>query len=193
MPRGLHRFRRLFEARFPCCGAPAHHVPGDRVVLRTPTKDDADALLASIDDEVMQRNGWTVAHRSDWDHLFHHVDRHPQLWAQLAVELPDGEVVGLITGELHEALLVLGWWLAPGARGMGIGTSMLQQAIAFWSAHVRVDSIRASTEVDNEAARRQIEKAGGVPLLGLTTTLPDGRETEGIEYAWPVAAPLPSP
>jgi RimJ/RimL family protein N-acetyltransferase len=54
----------------------------------------------------------------------------------------------------------VGMSLWPQARGHGYGTEVLRQLVRYLFAHTQANRIQATTEVDNRAAQRILEKAG---------------------------------
>jgi RimJ/RimL family protein N-acetyltransferase len=55
---------------------------------------------------------------------------------------------------------MIGIWLAPSARGRGIGAIAQAQLVSLFFRHTPVNRVEAHTDVDNLAEQRALEKAG---------------------------------
>ncbi|QYJ03306.1 GNAT family N-acetyltransferase [Nocardioides panacisoli] len=55
---------------------------------------------------------------------------------------------------------VIGIWLAPGARGRGVGARAQRALVELFWRHTTVSRVEAHTDVDNRAERRALEAAG---------------------------------
>ena len=69
----------------------------------------------------------------------------------------------------------LGWWLAPEARGKGLGRASLAAALRYVHGELGPGVARMGTEVANVRAVRQIEANGSVAVDEGPHTLPNGR------------------
>ncbi|MER7183421.1 GNAT family protein [Streptomyces hyaluromycini] len=118
----------------------------------------------------------------------------------IGVCLDDGRYAGA-TG-LAPGTGEVGGWLAPHARGLGLGTELFRAAAVLGHAHLGLRTLRAGYEPANTASGRALANAGFVAADGPPRhTLPDGRE---IDARWlqhtttapparcPGAAPLPA-
>ncbi|MER6465513.1 GNAT family N-acetyltransferase [Streptomyces sp. NPDC001288] len=98
----------------------------------------------------------------------------------IAVRLDDGRYAGSLslitnTGET-------GGWLAPHARGLGLGVELFEAAAMLAHDHTGIHTVRARHEPENTASARALSGAGFVPTEGPPRhTLADGRE---IEARW---------
>ncbi|MFF5147794.1 GNAT family N-acetyltransferase [Streptomyces sp. NPDC013157] len=98
----------------------------------------------------------------------------------IGVRLDDGRYAGS-TG-LDPATGEVGGWLAPHARGLGLGTELFRAAVLLGHAHLGLQTLRAGYEPANRASGRALANAGFVAAVGPPRhTLPDGRE---IEARW---------
>jgi len=85
----------------------------------------------------------------------------------LLVELADGTVIGDVAWHaVHHGppptsrALNIGVTIAPGQRGKGHGTEAQRLLADYLFAVTRVERVEASTDVDNLAEQRALEKAG---------------------------------
>ena len=85
----------------------------------------------------------------------------------LLVELEDGTLVGDVSYfAVHHGpkpgsrAFNVGIALLPEHRGRGHGAEAQRQLAAYLFAHTRVERLEASTDVDNSAEQRALEKAG---------------------------------
>ena len=76
----------------------------------------------------------------------------------------------------------LGWWLAPEARGQGLGRASLAVALVHVHRDLGLRVARMGTEVHNVRAIRQIEAVGATPVEEGRHTLPDGRVIDARWY-----------
>ena len=87
------------------------------------------------------------------------------LTGRLAVEA-DGEYIGFVSwhpehyGPIPAPALNFGIGLIPAARGKGHGTEAQRQLVAYLFNHTTVNRVEASTDVENLAEQRSLEKAG---------------------------------
>lgn len=98
----------------------------------------------------------------------------------VGVRLDDGRYAGS-TG-VHPGTGEIGGWLAPDARGQGLGTELFRAAVLLGHTHLGLRTVRAGHEPANTASARALANAGLVAADGPPRhTLPDGRE---IESRW---------
>ncbi|MET9412137.1 GNAT family protein [Streptomyces sp. NPDC002935] len=190
------------------CGHRRHVVRTKRILFYTPvTQLDAVAAMAGASDPEAQRwFGWRNDHvvadariRQVLVDLRPGVDgvRVPALLSRrwltesfepsagrvelmTAVRLDDGRYAGGF--ELVTDTGEIGGWLAPHARGLGLGVELFQAAALLGHAHTGLQTVRAGHEAANTASARALSGAGFVPTEGPPRhTLPDGRE---IESRW---------
>ncbi|MFI5876407.1 GNAT family N-acetyltransferase [Streptomyces sp. NPDC051445] len=198
------------------CGHRRHVLRTERIVFYTPvTQLDVIAAMAGASDSEAQRwFGWPDDHivadariRQALVDLGPGVDgaRVPALVPRrlltesfepsagrvelmIAVRLDDGRYAGGI--ELTTDTGEIGGWLAPHARGLGLGVELFKAAAMLGHAHVGLQTVRAGHEVANTACARALSGAGFVPAEGPPRyTLPDGRE---VETHW-LHHPAPGP
>jgi len=55
---------------------------------------------------------------------------------------------------------MIGIWLRPEARGCGTGTQAQRAVVDLFFRHTAVNRVEASTDVENVAEQRALEKAG---------------------------------
>lgn len=82
----------------------------------------------------------------------------------VAVRLDDGRYAGCV--ELVSGTGETGGWLAPHARGLGLGTELFRAAALLGHDHLGLDSVRAGYEPANTASEQALTRAGFVPADG---------------------------
>ncbi|MFD7435508.1 GNAT family N-acetyltransferase [Streptomyces sp. NPDC059861] len=98
----------------------------------------------------------------------------------VAVRRDDGRYAGAL--QLNHADGQTGGWLAPHARGLGLGAELFHAGALLGHAHFGMDTVHAGTEATNAASRGALTRAGFVPAEGPPRhTLRDGRE---IDSTW---------
>ncbi|MGW7253592.1 GNAT family N-acetyltransferase [Streptomyces sp. NPDC054834] len=98
----------------------------------------------------------------------------------IGVRLDDGRYAGAT--EVDTATGQIGGWLAPHARGQGLGTELFGAAALLGHTHLGLRTVRAGCEPANTASARALAKAGFVADDGPPRhTLRDGRE---IDARW---------
>lgn len=98
----------------------------------------------------------------------------------VAVRRDDGRYAGSL--QLDHAGAQTGGWLAPHARGLGLGAELFRAGAVLGHAHFGMDTVHAGTEATNGACRGALLRAGFVPAEGPPRhTLRDGRE---IDATW---------
>ena len=226
------RFRRGRKAapRLPLpgpCGHRRHTLRTERLLLYTPETmlDLVAAMAAASDPEAQRWLGWRpsdlVGAHAREDLLRLRPGDPDELRASrsaghllslpyepgpggvellIGVRLDDGRYAGAT--ELGPGTGEIGGWLAPHARGLGLGTELFRAAAILGHAHLGLETLRAGHEPANTASARALAKAGFVAADGPARhTQPDGRE---IDARWlertttapltrcPGAAPLPA-
>jgi RimJ/RimL family protein N-acetyltransferase len=159
----------------------------ERLILRPLELGDLDAFLASIDDEVLRREGFTPDTLDQYRIGFaQFVNQSCQHWpCNLAVrDRETSEFLGCY--ELYDFAPAgtsahLGWWLGAKARGRGLGFESLTLALHYAHTNVGIHRIIMGTTRDNERAVAQIERAGGRFTHEAPHTLPNG---ETIPAVW---------
>ncbi|WP_133913103.1 GNAT family N-acetyltransferase [Streptomyces sp. NBC_00582] len=174
------------------CGHGRHTVRTERLLLYTPRTqlDLAVCLAAGADPEAQRWLGWdTVGVMADAGVRRSLVQLRPAdagvrpplpgvpvLLAQpyeprpehgevlMAVRLDDGRYAGYT--ELHPGTGEIGGWLAPHARGLGLGTELFRAAALLGHDHLGLAAVRAGYEPANTASARALTAAGFVPADG---------------------------
>jgi RimJ/RimL family protein N-acetyltransferase len=74
----------------------------------------------------------------------------------------DGVVIGDCgtTGPIDDGAVEIGFGLAEDERGRGYGTELVAGLSSWLLAHENIDSVVATTDTENAASRRVLEKAG---------------------------------
>ena len=138
------------------------------VRLRPITLDDCTIVEANqpTPDDLYSFYGFTQPGR--WRRLVESGELHPKagdLTGRLAVEA-DGEYIGFVSwhpvdyGPIPAPAVNFGIGLIPSARGKGHGTEAQRQLIAYLFDYTTVNRVEASTDVENLAEQRSLEKAG---------------------------------
>ncbi|WP_046732234.1 GNAT family N-acetyltransferase [Streptomyces humi] len=189
------------------CWSRRHTLRTARLLLYTPetSLDLAAALAAASDAEAQRWLGWGERVLSDPHVVKTLLGLRPgdtgalrssrttrnllaQPWEPgpddevilVAVRLDDGRYAGS-TG-VHPGTGEIGGWLAPDARGQGLGTELFTAAVLLAHTHLGLRTVRAGHEPANGASARALANAGFVAADGPSRhTLPDGRE---IEARW---------
>ena len=141
---------------------------GERVRLRFVTRDDLDLLEQYGAREAGGFNDFDVARRPPPDDAWTDDELRNDARAMLFIErVDDGATVGTI--QYHRVSYgpnpesgawMLGIELAPEGRGQGFGTEA-QRLLADWLlATTPVNRVEASTDLENLAEARSLEKAG---------------------------------
>jgi RimJ/RimL family protein N-acetyltransferase len=169
------------------CGR-GHHLmlmPGLR--LQTPSMRDLRAMAAAASDPQAQHwLGWTdqtVQQARQWTGL---LDAEPGKGGRVPGTL-DGKVIPLVAIDPSGRRLAggmtftrktgeIGGWLAPGFRGLGLGSALFAGAAEFAHHHLGADSVLAGTEADNSACIGSLSAAGFTSTAGPDAhTLENGR------------------
>src|SRR5947209_13825182 len=142
--------------------------PASTVRLRPITLDDCAIVEANAPtpDDLYSFYGFNVPGK-----LRRQVESgeaHPKwgdLTGRLAIEA-DGEYIGGVSwhpvhyGPIPAPAINFGIGLNPSARGKGYGTEAQRQLIAYLFDYTTVNRVEASTDVENIAEQRSLEKAG---------------------------------
>ncbi|HEX2105823.1 MAG TPA: GNAT family protein [Solirubrobacteraceae bacterium] len=155
------------------------------VLLRVPTEDDIDGLLPAFTDPVLREAGNLPAFgRGDLVATLPHVPAMAaggRLLPMSAVDAASGDILG--GGTLHHldaerAIVEIGYWVLPQARGRGIGTR-IARLLAEHAFSLGVERVAAYVNVGNVASERVLE-AAGFTREGVVRSLPvpDGRRID---------------
>lgn len=160
---------------------------GDRVRVRPARTSDIPAVEASMDDVVIDTMGWSDDDVTRFIDAMRRPDAHPGA-VNLAVELLTGDVVGVVslvqdptTSVQGRAAIMLGFWIAPGERGRGIGTA------AVGLAHTVVAELGGSmssahTSPSNVATQNVLERNGFERHGSYVRRLPNGADVDAHMY-----------
>ncbi|MGW1542627.1 GNAT family N-acetyltransferase [Streptomyces sp. NPDC002309] len=186
------------------CALGRHTVHTERLVLYTPeTQLDLLAAVAAGSDDAAQRWLGMRAEETVADVRFRETlvrmrpgDNHRAIPGELlaafeldpegsevlvAVRRDDGRYAGAL--QLDHATGQTGGWLAPHARGRGLGAELFGAGALLGHAHFGMDAVHAGTEATNEACRGALLGAGFVPAEGPSRhTLRDGREIDSVWF-----------
>ena len=155
------------------------------VVLRYPALDDVDAILPAFVDPELREAGNLPAF--DREALVASLDEMPvlaemgRLLALAALDAETDDVVG--GGTLHHldaerAILEIGYFVLPHARGRGVGTT-IARLLAEHAFSLGIERVAAYVNVGNTASERVLERAG-FTREGVVRSLPvpDGRRVD---------------
>jgi RimJ/RimL family protein N-acetyltransferase len=144
-------------------------VDGLGVRLRDVTLDDADLLDHWMAPEFKGSfNDFGVPHSpTDRDALAHGPLRNDRNGELIVERLSDGTAIGTVSWHLERygpneesGAWNIGIALIPDARGHGYGTEAQRLAADFLFATTPIHRVEASTDVENLAEQRSLEKAG---------------------------------
>lgn len=164
---------------------PPEGIRSGDVVLRFPALDDVDAILPAFVDPELREAGNLPAF--DREALVASLDEMPvlaemgRLLALAALDAETGDVVG--GGTLHHldterAILEIGYFVLPHARGRGVGTT-IARLLAEHAFSLGIERVAAYVNVGNTASERVLERAG-FTREGVVRSLPvpDGRRVD---------------
>ncbi|HEX3425726.1 MAG TPA: GNAT family N-acetyltransferase [Acidimicrobiales bacterium] len=156
----------------------------ERLVLRPATVDDLDALVATVDQEVIRWQGYPsepAQLRKFIDNWLRSEKRMPTYRHWIICDRATSDVIGSRSlwpaGGTHRTCET-GSWLGPGWRRHGLGVEELTAVLQFVEGYLSYTTVVAGTEATNLAARRQYERCGFVVVARpdkLLHQLPDGR------------------
>jgi RimJ/RimL family protein N-acetyltransferase len=139
-----------------------------RVRLRPVRRDDLDHLEAARNDPEWAGFNW-FGHKppEELRRRFEQTGLLDDGDGLLVVELADGTLVGDVGWHgVHygppatSTALNIGIAIAPGQRGQGYGTEAQRLLADYLFATTRAERVEASTDVENLAEQRALEKAG---------------------------------
>ena len=155
----------------------------DRLRLRAPRSSDRQAYAASLDPTMMAANGWPEKLRRRAIAAVKHADRLPARHLTVIADRRTDEALGWITHTITGAASCeMGWTIASHARGRGYGTEAVRAAVAAAN-RKGLRHVTMGTGVDNEPARRLIERVGGLVTRTGPHTLPNGATIESVWYS----------
>ena len=137
--------------------------------IRPADPADAEALTRLAEAVSAEPEGWLISSNGEWRSVADErrylkaLRRYPHA-AVFVAELEDGEIVGRLSvaRDQHPAsahVADLGLMVAHGARGRGIGTALLDAAVA-WAREANVRKLELHVFPWNEPAIRLYEKFG---------------------------------
>lgn len=149
--------------------------------------EDGPDFVESIDEEVIEWQGFLPGNIA----RFH--EHYAQLVAarfrgrptQLAVRDPlTDEFLGSYSysqdySDYLADTVILGWWLAPHARGRGLGHESLQLVLRWLHDEALIGTVRIGTRADNVRALAQIRTCGARFVAEHPTPLPNGTSPLG--------------
>ena len=180
----------------------AHLYHSDRLELGPPHRRHANAFMSSIDEEVRHWQGYTDAEVDTWHTAFQLVTRTPPppgcpRWL-IATGRGDGGFTAsykLSSVSADGADAELGWWLAPEARGRGLGRESLAMVLDYVHDHLGVAAVWMGTGEANARAIAQIEAVGAAFDGYRPHELPNGSRVSSRWYVharWPGGPPASS-
>jgi RimJ/RimL family protein N-acetyltransferase len=164
---------------------PEDGITGGDVVLRFPTEDHIDGLLAAVADPELREaaNMPNVAPEQARASIAHlpALMASGRMLAMTALDANTGDIVG--GGILHHldaerAIVEIGYWVLPHARRRGIATQ-IARLLAEHAFALGVERVAAYVNVDNPASERVLERAG-FTREGVVRSMPkpDGRRVD---------------
>jgi RimJ/RimL family protein N-acetyltransferase len=168
------------------CGSEGHLVLAEHLYLRPAAMHDHEALIATVDDEVIRWQGFPADKRRLRRQLKRSIERslgNPYFEDWVICDLASGEIIGERTIAHvadRESTCETGSWLAGGWRVRGLGTEELRAVLQFTAEHLGYNTVEAGTESTNAAALRQYQKCGFVKYDSKPHRLPDKRVVESV-------------
>jgi [ribosomal protein S5]-alanine N-acetyltransferase len=138
----------------------------DRLVLRTPRVDDASTVFAgwAQDKEVTRYLTWRPHQRIE--HTKQFVQSCLTVWGQetrfpyMITIKENDEVIGMIDPRIEEPKMGIGYVAARDHWGKGYVTEATRTIIEWAFQQSPIYRVYATTDVENVASRRVLEKAG---------------------------------
>jgi RimJ/RimL family protein N-acetyltransferase len=145
-------------------------IEGSLVRLRDVTLDDADLLDAWSGDPVVRgefNDFGMPPHRVDREALASGPLRNERNGELIVERVDDGNLIGTVSWHMERygpnkgsAAWNIGISLIPEGRGQGFGTEAQRLLADYLFATTSVDRVEASTDVENLAEQRSLEKGG---------------------------------
>jgi RimJ/RimL family protein N-acetyltransferase len=139
----------------------------DRLALRRMTIDDLDWLAALYSDaDVMRYLGGpkdrAYVETLMQERILQYYERHPGFGIWMTVDRPSGDALGfhLLNNIRGESLIQVGFILAKGAWGKGVGTEMASALLHYGFVDLSLPHIVGMTALDNMASQRVLLKIG---------------------------------
>jgi len=169
---------------------PPEGISFDGLLLRLPTLADVDGVAGSFNDPELREAGNLPPFSKE--ELIERLPALPALVASgrlaplVVVDPAEGDVLG--GGTLHHldserAIVEIGYWLYPHARGRGIATR-LARVLAEHAFSIGVQRVAAYVNVGNTPSERVLERAG-FTREGVVRSLPkpDGKRVDKTLYS----------
>jgi len=145
-------------------------IEGDGFVLRIERPEDAAAIAQAFLDDPHLAVDWGVDEAPDEAAALAQIERARSLWEEgegrhFAIADPDDALIGGVNFHRIEPghrRAEVGFWLATGARGRGIGPRAVEAACRWAFERYDLDRIEMTTLPDNASALRLAEKVGFV-------------------------------
>jgi RimJ/RimL family protein N-acetyltransferase len=162
------------------CKPKGHVITTQHLTLRTPKYADADAIRATLDDDVVYWQGFKDS-INDLDREAQEISnrtlrRRPFSEWWLICDQTSDEVVGCIAISMHKDnydACDVGLWLKERWRGRGLGKEALANVINLIS-HIGFETAYACTRTDNEKAIKLFTKLGFARQKTEAYELPNG-------------------
>jgi RimJ/RimL family protein N-acetyltransferase len=165
-------------------------IRGEEIVLRLPQADDIDAIMPAFADPETREAGnlpnFTREQMVQFLPQLPMLVESGRMLPLVAAAADDGEVLGGAT--LHHldaerAVIEIGYWLLPQARGRGVATK-IARLLAEHSFSLGVLRVEAYVNVGNAASERVLERAR-FTREGVVRSLPrpDGSRVDKTLYS----------
>ncbi|WP_068055104.1 GNAT family N-acetyltransferase [Nocardia xishanensis] len=153
-----------------------------RLTLRRPAPKDAVSLEATIDDAMLDGNGWTVRHGRA---LIKAIGGgHPTPGLLVFESRSDASVIGGATvhptGD-ETSSRSIGWWIGPSYRGAGYASEAVA-ALVDAIHDAGYTNVEIGTKESNLAVQRICDKIGATVVDRRPQPLPNGSTVPGIWY-----------
>ena len=169
---------------------PGEGIRADDVILRLPRAEDIDAVLpAFADPEIRQAGNLPNFGRNEMLQFLPHLPALAASGRMLPLVAADAEREDVLGGgTLHHldgerAIVEIGYWLLPHARGRGIATR-IARLLAEHAFSLGVQRVEAYVNVGNGASDRVLERAH-FTREGVARSLPkpDGTRVDKTVYS----------
>jgi RimJ/RimL family protein N-acetyltransferase len=135
----------------------------ERLVLRAPRLEDAEAVAVLANDRRIAENTARIPHPyriADAESFIIGANKH-EAEATFFMTLPNGTLVGACGfGPLEGETPELGYWLGVPYWGNGYGTEAVRAVIDYAFTDAGHEVLQAGARVTNPASRRVLEKCG---------------------------------
>jgi RimJ/RimL family protein N-acetyltransferase len=144
-------------------------IEGDGFVLRPERPEDAPAMARAFGEDPQLAIDWGIDDAPDESTALAWTTEHAELWARgegrhfAVADFDRSEMIGGVNFHNIRAdhrRAEIGFWLAPGARGRGIGSAAVAAACRWAFGHFGLVRIEMTTLPDNEAALGLARKVG---------------------------------